>query len=67
MRDTGSVDANGFAGSLSGKLRKGTAHTVVRIDVSAVVELNVPMSRLLIWRHGNDFTLSFSAQIVKKK
>jgi hypothetical protein len=53
MRDTGKINGNGYAAGVVGKLRKGVAKTIVRIDVSANVEVSTPLSRLLVFPQIN--------------
>ena len=48
VRETGTLDAGGYADPLFGHLSKGIAKTVLRIDISAVVDQMTPMSRLVI-------------------
>lgn len=49
VREDGAINGFGYATSLHGTLRKGTAKTVLRLDVSATLQLSPnPIGRFLV-------------------
>lgn len=48
MRETSTLDAGGWASLLTGKLNKGQAHTIVRVQADITVDMLTPMNRVML-------------------